>query len=382
MSFFTSESVSEGHPDKIADQISDAVLDAILEKDRYCTVACEVMIKNSVVIISGEINSSVWIDLREVVSSVIKSIDYSNSNSDFGKGRFNIINLISDQSQEISNSVFDSSKNLVKAGDQGIVFGYACNETEVHMPAPIHFAHCLLIEISKKRKAKEIAWLLPDAKSQVTIEYNGSDIKRIEKILISTQHQRYISRKEISDIIINDVIKKKLPKKYIDKDTKYIINPSGSFINGGPCVDCGLTGRKIIVDTYGGYARHGGGAFSGKDPSKIDRSASYMARYIAKNIIAAKLADKCEIQLSYGIGIAEPLSININTFGTGEHTDDFLSAAIKKIFDLTPGGIIKELRLRDIKYRSTTVYGHFGRKDQNFTWEQLSKSMIRYLLKI
>ena len=377
MSFFTSESVSEGHPDKIADQISDAVLDAVLSKDKSCSVACETMIKNSHVIVSGEIQTHVIINLRKIITNVINNIDYTYSPLGLNSNNLNIINLISTQSKEISQSVFGSKTNQhLKAGDQGIMFGYACNETDVYMPAPIYFANQLLVELSKKRKSNAINWLLPDAKSQVTVEYNKGVIKRIEKVLISTQHQRNVSQETIKETIINDIIKRTLPEKYIDKKTRYIVNPSGSFIYGGPYADCGLTGRKIIVDTYGGYARHGGGAFSGKDPSKVDRSASYMARYIAKNIVAKKLAYQCEIQLSYGIGIAEPLSININTFGTGKYSDDVLTDIVKKNFDLTPNGIISKLHLKYIKYYETAVYGHFGRESKNFPWEQLDAVII------
>lgn len=372
MSFFTSESVSEGHPDKIADQISDAVLDAILSKDKSCAVACETMIKNSCVVLSGEIKTHVSINLKKIVIDVINDIYHNNSPLGVKNDDFNIINLISTQSKEITRSVFGTKGNrYLKAGDQGVIFGYACNETDVYMPAPIYFANQLLVELSKKRKSNVIKWLLPDAKSQVTVEYNNGIIKRIEKVLISTQHQSNTSQEEIKTTVINDIIKRVLPKKYIDKKTKYIVNPSGSFVYGGPNADCGLTGRKIIVDTYGGYARHGGGAFSGKDPSKIDRSASYMARYIAKNIVAKRLACQCEIQLSYGIGIAEPLSININTFGTGKYSDYVLTDIVKKNFDLTPYGIIQKLHLQYIQYYKTAVYGHFGRESKNFPWEQL-----------
>ena len=371
MKFFTSESVSEGHPDKIADQISDAILDEILDKDKNCAVACETKVKNSLVIVSGEINTNAWVDLEKTIHTVIKNIKYDNTSKSIDFDNISIINLISKQSKEIHNSVFDRSNECIGAGDQGIMFGYACNETDTYMPAPIYFANNLLIELSKKRKSNEIAWLAPDAKSQVTVQYEGNNVSRIDSVLVSTQHKENISQNQIRDTIVNDVIKKVLPVKYLDEKTKYIINPSGSFIIGGPYADCGLTGRKIIVDTYGGYARHGGGAFSGKDPSKVDRSASYMARYIAKNIVAAKLANQCEIQLSYGIGISEPLSIYINTFGTSKRSDSSLIKMIKDNFNLTPKGIIDTLDLKNVKYIDTAAYGHFGRKDKKFSWEKL-----------
>ena len=371
MKFFTSESVSEGHPDKIADQISDAILDDILSKDKNCAVACETMVKNSLVIVSGEINTDVWVDLERIIPNVFKNIGYSHTLKDIDPDKISIINLISKQSKEIHNSVFDKSNKCIGAGDQGIMFGYACNETDTYMPAPIYFANNLLIELSKKRKSNEIDWPAPDAKSQVTVQYEGNDVSRIDSVLVSTQHKENISQEQIKTTIINDIVKKILPAKYLDEKTKYIINPSGSFIIGGPYADCGLTGRKIIVDTYGGYARHGGGAFSGKDPSKVDRSASYMARYIAKNIVAAKLANQCEIQLSYGIGISEPLSIYVNTFGTSQHSDSSLIKMIKNNFNLTPKGITDTLNLKNVKYIETAAYGHFGRKDKNFSWEKL-----------
>ena len=371
MTFFTSESVSEGHPDKIADQISDAVLDSILSKDKNCAVACETMIKNSLIIVSGEIKTDLWVDLEKIVYEVIKNIGYDDISKGLNADNLSVINLISKQSKEIHDSVFDKSDNCIGAGDQGIMFGYACNETESYMPAPIYYANKLLVDLALKRKSNEINWLRSDAKSQVTVQYDNDKVLRIDSVLISTQHKENISQEEIRDSIINDVIKKSLPAKYLDEKTNYIINPSGSFVIGGPYADCGLTGRKIIVDTYGGYSRHGGGAFSGKDPSKVDRSASYMARYIAKNIIAAKLASRCEIQLSYGIGISKPLSIYVNTFGTSRYSDDHIIRIIKENFDLTPKGIIDTLNLKNINYLESAAYGHFGRMGDNFTWEKL-----------
>ncbi|MSO14267.1 methionine adenosyltransferase [Rickettsiales endosymbiont of Trichoplax sp. H2] len=371
MTFFTSESVSEGHPDKIADQISDAVLDSILSKDKNCAVACETMIKNSLIIVSGEIKTDLWVDLEKIVYEVIKNIGYDDISKGLNADNLSIINLISKQSKEIHDSVFDKSDNCIGAGDQGIMFGYACDETESYMPAPIYYANKLLVNLAKKRKSGEINWLRPDSKSQVTVQYNDGKVLRIDSVLISTQHKENISQKEIRDIIINDVIKKSVPAKYLDEKTNYIINPSGSFIIGGPYADCGLTGRKVIVDAYGGYARHGGGAFSGKDPSKVDRSASYMARYIAKNIVAAKIASRCEVQLSYGIGISKPLSIYVNTFGTSRYLDDHIIKIIKENFDLSPKGIIDTLNLKNINYFESAAYGHFGREGDNFTWEKL-----------
>jgi S-adenosylmethionine synthetase len=376
--FFTSESVSEGHPDKIADQISDAVLDKILEQDKNSTVACETMVKNSLVIVAGEIKTTAWVDLEQIVKDVLRNIGYVDNSIGLNFNNISVINLISKQSEEIYNSVFPNSKECTGAGDQGIMFGYACDETETYMPAAIYFANNLLVELAKQRKSSGIEWLRPDAKSQVTVEYDSNgNVARIDNVVISTQHNEHVSQKEIEHTVINSVIKHVLPAKYLDANTRYIINPSGSFILGGPHADCGVTGRKIIVDTYGGYARHGGGAFSGKDPSKVDRSASYMARYIAKNIVAAGIAKKCEIQLSYAIGISEPLSIYVNTFGTSRHTDQDLIKIIEKNFSLTPKGIIDTLNLKNVTYYDTAAYGHFGRKDKLFPWEKIAN--IHYI---
>jgi S-adenosylmethionine synthetase len=378
MYLFTSESVSEGHPDKIADQISDAVLDKILEQDKNSTVACETMVKNSLVIVAGEVKTRAWVDLEQIVKDVLQNIGYNSNAMGLNFDNVSVINLISKQSEEIYNSVFSNKEDCTGAGDQGIMFGYACDETDTYMPAAIYFANSLLIELAKKRKSSQIEWLRPDAKSQVTVQY-GDDghISRIDNVVISTQHSEHVSQKEIEHRTIEEVVKKTLPPQYLDEKTRYIINPSGSFILGGPHADCGVTGRKIIVDTYGGYARHGGGAFSGKDPSKVDRSASYMARYVAKNIVASGLAKKCEIQLSYAIGISEPLSVYVNTFGTGQHDDAELVNIIRRNFLLTPKGIIDTLNLKNVTYCDTAAYGHFGRADKDFPWERLDKTDLR-----
>jgi S-adenosylmethionine synthetase len=373
MYFFTSESVSEGHPDKIADQISDAILDNILEKDNNAAVACETLVKNSLVILAGEINTNIWIDTEEIVKNVLKDIGYDCHSKGLDYKTATILNLISKQSTEINQTVFSKSNNCVGAGDQGIMFGFACDETETYMPAPIFFANQILLELSHQRKSSKIEWLSPDAKSQVTVEYDGNGgIKRIDTILVSTQHKKEVTHKEIVHTITN-LIKNTFPTKLLDKNTKYIINPSGSFILGGPYADCGLTGRKIIVDTYGGYSKHGGGAFSGKDPSKVDRSASYVARYIAKNIVASGLAKKCEIQLSYAIGIADPLSIHVNTFGTSKVSELEYISMIKKVFPLKPKDIIDHLKLKTTKYLRSAAYGHFGRNVDIYNWEKLDK---------
>ena len=374
---FTSESVSDGHPDKIADQISDAILDAILAKDKNAKVACETMIKNSLVIVSGEISTNAWVDIEAIVKEVIKDIGYNDSGLGLDHRNITIINLISKQSQEINKSVFDAQHNCIGAGDQGIMFGYACDETATYMPAAIFFAHKLLLGLKSLRLNEEISWLGPDAKCQVTVEYAKSSIlKRIDTILLSTQHKAHVHRKEIEEEMINFLCKNKFLAPFIDPKTNFIINPSGSFILGGPHADCGLTGRKIIVDSYGSYCKHGGGAFSGKDPSKVDRSAAYMARYIAKNIVAAKLAAKCEIQLSYSIGIADPLAIYIDCFGTSKLSEKELITLVKRHFQLKPSQIIESLQLKNITYKQIAAYGHFGRDDLDLPWERLDKVKI------
>ncbi len=373
---FTSESVSEGHPDKIADQISDAILDFIISKDKLAKVACEVYIKNNIVIVGGEISTSISFNIEKIVRNTIKNIGYINSNDFFNFNTCVIINILSKQSPDIYMGIKKEKFSNQGAGDQGIMFGYASNETNVYMPAPILYAHGLVKRQSELRKNKILPWLCPDAKSQITFIYKNNSILGIDTVVFSTQHLNSINYKELKESIMEEIILYVLPKKWLNKNTKYFINPTGRFVIGGPMGDCGLTGRKIIVDTYGGIARHGGGAFSGKDPSKVDRSGAYMARYIAKNIVAAGLADKCEIQISYAIGITLPISININTFGTEKVLIKNLLKAINIFFDLRPGKIIKKLDLLNPIYYKTASYGHFGREE--FPWEKLDK--VEYLL--
>ncbi|XRX42964.1 MAG: methionine adenosyltransferase [Buchnera aphidicola (Tetraneura sorini)] len=368
--FFTSESVSEGHPDKVADQISDALLDAFLIQDPNSHVACETYVKTGMVLVGGEINTTASINVEEIVRDTIRKIGYIDSNSGFDADSCSILNTFGKQSLDIRKGINKNDFNPYdqRAGDQGIVFGYATNETDVFMPAPIVYAHRLVETHSKIRKKNLLSWLRPDAKSQITFEYNSGKIVGVDTIVFSTQHSKMVSNKEIKDFVMEEIIFSVIPKEWISKNTKFYINPTGRFVVGGPLGDCGLTGRKIIVDTYGGMARHGGGAFSGKDPSKIDRSAAYAARYIAKNIVAAGIAEKCEIQLSYAIGISNPISIMVDTFGTSKISNENLVKLIKKIFDLRPYGIIKMLDLLNPIYLTTSVYGHFGRIQ--FTWEK------------
>ncbi|XRY30834.1 MAG: methionine adenosyltransferase [Buchnera aphidicola (Tetraneura akinire)] len=371
--FFTSESVSEGHPDKVADQISDALLDAFLIQDPNSHVACETYVKTGMVLVGGEINTIASIDVEAIVRDTIRKIGYIDSNSGLDADSCSILNTFGKQSLDIRKGINKNSFNPYdqRAGDQGIVFGYATNETDVFMPAPILYAHRLVEKHSKIRKKNLFSWLRPDAKSQITFEYNSGKIVGVDTIVFSTQHSKMVSNKEIRDFVMEEIIFSVIPKEWINKNTKFYINPTGRFVVGGPLGDCGLTGRKIIVDTYGGMARHGGGAFSGKDPSKIDRSAAYAARYIAKNIVAAGIAEKCEIQLSYAIGVSNPISIMVDTFGTGKMSNENLIKLIKKIFDLRPYGIIKMLDLLNPIYLETSVYGHFGRIQ--FTWEKTDK---------
>jgi S-adenosylmethionine synthetase len=366
--FFTSESVSEGHPDKMADQISDAILDSIIAKDPQARVACEVLIKTGMVLVSGEINTKIWVDIERVVRSTVREIGYINSTLGFDADSCAILTAISKQSPDISQGIDHEDEEKIGAGDQGIVFGYACNETKDLMPAPIFYAHLLMQKQAELRKQNILPWLRPDAKSQVTFKYCNNKAVAIDTIVLSTQHDENISYSELKEMVIRHIIKEVIPEHLIASDTKYLINPTGRFVIGGPLGDCGLTGRKIIVDTYGGRARHGGGCFSGKDPTKIDRSAAYMARYIAKNIVAANIATECEIQISYSIGIAEPVSINIDTFGTAQIPEAKIINLILEHFDLRPGNIIKQLKLHNPIYKQTSVYGHFGRSQ--FTWEQ------------
>ena len=370
---FTSESVSEGHPDKIADQISDAVLDAILEQDRDARVACECYVKTGMLIVGGEITTSAWVDIEQITRERIKEIGYNGSDMGFDWESCAVLSAIGKQSHDIAIGVEQTATHMQGAGDQGIMFGYACSETDVLMPAPITYAHRLVERQAAVRKSGVLEWLRPDAKSQITFHYVDGKPVAIDTVVLSTQHDPDIVQGTLVEAVIDEIIKPVLPEKWITKNTRYLVNPTGRFVIGGPLGDCGLTGRKIIVDTYGGMARHGGGCFSGKDPSKVDRSAAYMARYVAKNIVAAKLAAKCEIQLSYAIGVAEPTSICIDTFGTGAASDDKLIELIIKNFDLTPHGIIETLDLLRPIYLPTATYGHFGRTEMTFSWEKTDK---------
>ncbi len=370
---FTSESVSEGHPDKVADQISDAVVDALLEQDPKSRVACETMVKTGMVILAGEITTAAWVDTEELVRNVLCEIGYDNGEVGFDGKTCAILNAIGKQSPDIAMGVNDSDDHEQGAGDQGLMFGYASNETDVLMPAPITFSHRLVERQAEIRKNKTLPWLRPDAKSQVTFRYENHKPVAIDAVVLSTQHSPDIGGKELEEAVMDEIILPTLPKEWLHAGTKYFINPTGQFIIGGPVGDCGLTGRKIIVDTYGGMARHGGGAFSGKDPSKVDRSAAYMARYVAKNIVAAGLADRCEVQVSYAIGVAEPTSVAIETFGTGKIAEDKLEAIVREHFDLRPKGLIAQLDLLRPIYRKTAAYGHFGRTEDSFTWEKTDK---------
>ncbi|HEX6549772.1 MAG TPA: methionine adenosyltransferase [Gammaproteobacteria bacterium] len=384
---FTSESVSEGHPDKVADQISDAVLDAILAQDKRARVACETLVKTGVAIVAGEVTTSAWVDLEELVRKVICDIGYTSSEVGFDGKTCGILNVIGKQSPDINQGVDRKKPEEQGAGDQGLMFGYATNETRDMMPAAIHYAHRLVEQQSKVRKGKKnpLPWLRPDAKSQVTLRYEDGKVAGIDAVVLSTQHDPSVKLKDLKEGVMEHIIKPILPAKWLHKGTRYHINPTGNFVIGGPVGDCGLTGRKIIVDTYGGWARHGGGAFSGKDPSKVDRSAAYAARYVAKNIVAAGIADRCEIQVSYAIGVAQPTSISVTTFGTGKISDDKIEKLIRKHFDLRPYGIIKMLDLVHPMYQATAAYGHFGRSPYQvklkngetftaFSWEKTDKA--------
>ena len=379
--FFTSESVSEGHPDKLCDQVSDAVLDAALKDDPKARVACETMVKSEegslgVVILGGEITTTANIDYENIVRKTIKEIGYDSKELGFDYKTVEFINKIGLQSVDIAQGVDRQSDEDQGAGDQGLMFGYANNETDVLMPAPITYSHRLVHKLAQLRKENDVKWLRPDAKSQVTFKYESGKVHSIDTIVLSTQHSPDVSQKEIQDYIRESVIEKVLPLQYLTKETVIHVNPTGSFEIGGPVGDCGLTGRKIIVDTYGGMARHGGGAFSGKDPSKVDRSAAYAARYVAKNIVAAGLANKCEIQVSYAIGVAKPTSISIDTFGTAKIDETKIVHIINEVFDLRPWGIISMLNLLNPIYRDTASYGHFGRDDLNLSWEKTDKVNI------
>ncbi len=373
-SIFTSESVSEGHPDKMADQISDAILDAIIADDKEARVAVETMVKTGMVVVAGEVTTDTYVDLEDVVRDVVIDIGYDSSDVGFDGASCAVLNAIGKQSPDIAMGVDEGEEKEQGAGDQGLMFGYATNETDVLMPAPIYFSHRLVERQAELRKNGTLPWLRPDAKSQVTLRYDNGKPVAIDAVVLSTQHDEDIRQSDIHEAIMDLVIKEVLPEQWLHAGTKYHINPTGQFIIGGPVGDCGLTGRKIIVDTYGGMARHGGGAFSGKDPSKVDRSAAYAGRYVAKNIVAAGLAERCEIQISYAIGVAEPTSISINTFGTGAIGDEVIAQLVAEHFELRPAGLVEMLDLKRPIYRKTAAYGHFGREDSDFTWEKTDKA--------
>ena len=366
---FTSESVTEGHPDKIADQISDAVLDSIIKEDPQCRVACETLVTTGLVVVAGEITTSVYAEIPEVVRETVRKVGYTRAKYGFDSHTCGVICTLDSQSPDIALGVDTGG-----AGDQGLMFGYACKETPQLMPMPIQLAHNLTRRLSQCRKQGQLGWLRPDGKSQVTVEYEGDQPVRIDAVVVSTQHGEYVDNREIREAVEQEVIARTIPAELMDDRTKIYINPTGRFVVGGPQGDCGLTGRKIIVDTYGGMARHGGGAFSGKDPSKVDRSASYMARYLAKNCVAAGLADRAEIQLAYAIGVPEPVSVMVDTFGTGRVSDGTITRLVRDHFDLTPKGIMKTLNLQRPIFCATAAYGHFGRDEPEFTWERTNRA--------
>ena len=379
---FTSESVTEGHPDKICDQISDAVLDSILARDQMARVACETAVTTGMVLVMGEISTSCYVDIPKVVRNTIKEIGYDRAKYGFDCDTCSVLTSIDEQSGDIAMGVDEALESregekdeveAVGAGDQGMMFGFATNETPEYMPSPIAMAHRLSRRLTEVRKNGTLSYLRPDGKSQVTVEYDDNKVVRIDAIVISTQHDEHVSQEQIREDLMEHVIRAVIPAELLDESTKYYINPTGRFVVGGPQGDSGLTGRKIIVDTYGGYGRHGGGAFSGKDPTKVDRSAAYAARWVAKNLVAAGIADKLEIQLAYAIGVAKPVSIEVETFGTGKLSDEEITNIVEKVFDLRPGAIIRDLDLRRPLYRQTASYGHFGRNDLNLPWEQLNK---------
>jgi len=370
----TSESVSEGHPDKMCDQISDAILDAAIKADPSARVACETLTKTDLVLVAGEISTTAHVDIEKLVRQVVLDIGYDSSDVGFDGSSCRVINELGEQSPDIAQGVNRGAPEEQGAGDQGLMFGYASNETDTLMPAPIMYAHRLVERQAEVRKSGELAWLRPDAKSQVTFRYEDDRPVSVDAVVLSTQHDPDISQNDLQEAVMESIIKPVLPEKWLSADTKYHINPTGRFVIGGPAGDCGLTGRKIIVDTYGGMARHGGGAFSGKDPSKVDRSAAYAARYVAKNIVAAGLADRCEIQVSYAIGVAEPTSVMVQTFGTNKISEGRISTLVREHFDLRPYGILQMLDLLRPIYRKTAVYGHFGRSDADFTWECTAKA--------
>lgn len=376
--FFTSESVSEGHPDKVADQVSDAVLDAIIEQDSQARVACETMISTGMCLIAGEITTSAWVDMPDIVRQTIKEIGYNSSEMGFDYESCAVLTSIDKQSADIAQGVDEGTGVDLDqgAGDQGLMFGYACDETKVLMPMPITYAHRLTKRQAEVRKSGRLPWLRPDAKSQVTIEYEDNKPKRVEAVVLSTQHSPIVDYEDLKEGVMEEIIKAVIPHDMMDKNTKYLINPTGRFVIGGPVGDCGVTGRKIIVDTYGGMGSHGGGAFSGKDPSKVDRSSSYMGRYVAKNIVAAGIASKVEVQIAYAIGISHPISININTFGSGKASEEKIVAMVEEHFDLRPKAIIQQLDLLRPIYTKTAAYGHFGRERSEFTWEKTDKAEV------
>lgn len=374
-SLFTSESVSEGHPDKIADQISDAILDAILTDDPEARVAVETMVKTGMVIVAGEVRTNTYVDIEDLVRQVVKDIGYNHGDLGFDGDCVAVLNAIGKQSEDIAIGVDETEEREQGAGDQGLMFGYATNETPVLMPAPIYYAHQLVKRQAQLRKDGTLPWLRPDAKSQVTLRYDSEGlVQGVEAVVLSTQHDPGVSQEQIHADVLEHIIRPVMPAQWLHQQTRYHINPTGVFVIGGPVGDCGVTGRKIIVDTYGGMARHGGGAFSGKDPSKVDRSAAYAGRYVAKNIVAAGLAQRCEIQVSYAIGVAEPTSISINTFGTGAIGDDQIVALVREHFDLRPSGLVKMLDLKRPIYQATAAYGHFGREEPGFTWERTDRA--------
>lgn len=371
---FTSESVSEGHPDKIADQLADHILDAVIAEDPHCRVACEVLVKTGMVLVAGEWRTEAWVDVEKIVRQTINTIGYTDSSMGFDGDACSVLTAIGKQSPDIARGVDTSGAADQGAGDQGLMFGYACRETSVFMPAPIYYAHLLMVQQARVRRERRLPWLRPDAKAQVTVAYAQGQPVAIDSVVVSTQHAPEVGQADLLEGVMEEIIKPVLPAEWLNKQTQYYINPTGRFVIGGPMGDCGLTGRKIIVDTYGGMARHGGGCFSGKDPSKVDRSASYMGRYIAKHIVAAGLADRCEVQLSYAIGVAEPVAVAVNTFGTGQLPDEELVRLIRKNFDMTPAGIIKTLDLLRPIYGKTAAYGHFGQETEvPFPWEVLDQ---------
>ena len=373
---FTSESVSEGHPDKMADQISDAIVDAIINDDPHARVAVETMVKTGMAVVAGEVRTNTYIELEDLVREVILDIGYNSSDVGFDGASCAVLNAIGKQSADIAMGVDEADDKDLGAGDQGLMFGYACNETDVLMPAPIFYSHRLVEKQAELRKNGKLSWLRPDAKSQVSLRYEDDKPVAIDAVVLSTQHDEDISLNDLREAVLEEIIKPVLPSEWLHKDTLFHINPTGNFVIGGPVGDCGLTGRKIIVDTYGGAARHGGGAFSGKDPTKVDRSAAYAGRYVAKNIVAAGLAEKCEVQVAYAIGVAKPVSLMVNTFGTGKIEEQKIADLVKEHFDLRPKAIIETLDLLRPIYRKSAAYGHFGRTESEFTWEHTDKAEL------